>query len=92
MIAYRCHLEMPMTDTGMPPRIRIPKEAKPASSLPPYPSHGPSKEIWKETEHVLRSMTASRSHPAAEYGSMPDGEDEQVWNPGEKDWLPELPY
>jgi hypothetical protein len=92
MIAYRCHLEMPQVATGMPPRIRIPTEAKKGPDLPPMPDHGPSREIWKETDDVLRAMVHTRRRMIDEYGQAPDHDELIEWNLGDQDWLPELPY
>jgi hypothetical protein len=88
MIAYRCHLEMPQVATGMPPRIRIPTEAKKGPDLPPMPDHGPSREIWKETDDVLRAMVHTRRRMIDEYGQAPDHDELIEWNLGDQDWLP----
>lgn len=92
MIAYRCHLEMPMEATGMPPRLRIPPDPKIDDDLPPLPEEPLAREIWQETDQILRTMVTSRQRMLDEYGQIPDPKDEATWDPGGRDWLPEVPY
>jgi hypothetical protein len=92
MIAYRAHLEMPMVDTGMPPRIRVPTEKQPANELPPMPKCGMSKTAWTETDKILRTMKHSTRRAVDEWGTMPDLVEEQAWEPGAESWIPEIPW
>jgi hypothetical protein len=92
MIAYRAHLEMPMIDTGMPPRIRVPVEKKAPDELPPMPKSGISRVAWTETDKVLRTMRHSRRKPVDEWGQMPDPEEDSTWDPGGGTWMPEIPW
>jgi hypothetical protein len=92
MIAYRCHLEMPMQDTGMPPRLRIPPDPKVESILRDLPEEPLAREIWMDTDRILRSISTSHRRALDEYAQMPDIAEEQAWDPTAKSWMPDVPW
>jgi hypothetical protein len=93
MIALRCHFEMPMIDTGLPPQLVLPAEEKPTSLLPDMPPDAISQRAWKDTDVVLRGMRAGHGKTMMdEYGPMPDEAEEEAWNPTERNWIPEVPW
>ena len=94
MIALRAHVEMPMTETGLPPRLKPPRErhGPEVAQPPPLPERGMDRLVWQETDRILRSYRHSRRRTIDEYGEMPDAKDDALWEPGGESWIPEIPW
>lgn len=92
MIAYRVHWEMPLLETGVPPRVGVSHEKKVQPEEPELPDHNLSRQVWIETDQTLRSMVHSTRSTMDEYGEMPDLNEEKAWDPGAGSWTPEIPY
>lgn len=94
MIALRAHYEMPMLDTGLPPKLVLPTEktVEPVETVPPLPDQAIGRVAWLDTDQAVRQMGGERRKMLDEYGNMPDGGGEDGWDPGGDSWVPEMPW
>src|SRR5262249_51170412 len=53
LIAYRVHVESPMRDTGLPPRVRYEDPVAADDGKPPIPAGPPNKEAGEDADVVL---------------------------------------
>lgn len=89
MIAYRVHLEWPMPDTGVPPRVRL--EQRPAvDEGPPVAAGSMNKEAWEDADETLKRAKLTRS-PQTEYDN-PENYDGEDVGPGGFDWVDWVRY
>lgn len=89
MIAYRVHLEWPMPNTGLPPRLKF-EEKHPAPEEVPMPKGTMNHEAWTEADELLKRAQHVRT-PQTEYDN-PDQyddtpEDGLMGDAGWVDWV-----